>query len=288
MSVQRWARAYRDENYHAAIDTNNGTEAQNKLFKYSFLPRKKYTATLSNTISIIVENFLPTRRQQYLLQNYQQSSMYRSYQSHIPPFLHNRPRSVIIHCLDRKTNSNKILPTHIHDIDTKVGIFEIEKTSGGKHTVEFGIASPDQMPSCTCKDWVRYHLPCKHFFSIFTNRLDWGWDKLPSSYLQSAYLSTDNQALENFFQPSAVESQIGDCPANTDPQITQQLQRPVRTMPHISYNNHKRIPPPPHTHTYMYQGLFQDLGIEGAIINTDCLKFRGAKRKNHCKGVTKF
>ena len=75
--------------------------------------------------------------------------MYRSYQNHIPPFLHNRPRSVIIHCLDRKTNSNKILPEHIHDIDFVMGIFEVEKTSGGKHMVDFGSKSHDQLPSCT-------------------------------------------------------------------------------------------------------------------------------------------
>ena len=60
---QRWAWAYHEENYHAAIDSNNGTVVQNKLFKYSFLPQKKYTATLSNTVSIIVESFLLTRRQ---------------------------------------------------------------------------------------------------------------------------------------------------------------------------------------------------------------------------------
>lgn len=227
--VQRWARAYRDEKYHAAIDTNNGTEAQNKLFKYSFLPQKKYTATLSNTISIIVESFLPTRRQQYLLQNYKQSSTYRPYHSHIPSFLHNRPRSVIIHCLDRKTNSNKILPEHIHDIDFAMGVFEVEKTSGRKHTVDFGI---NQLPSCTCKDWLRHHLPCKHFFSIFANREDWGWNKLPNSYLQSAYLSTDTQALDDFFQPRDEDSlastviETDDGPANTE--IRQQLQRPVR------------------------------------------------------------
>lgn len=58
--LQRWARAFQDNCYHAAVDTNNGTEAQNKLFKYTFLPRKKQKATLSNTVSIIVENYLPS------------------------------------------------------------------------------------------------------------------------------------------------------------------------------------------------------------------------------------
>ena len=98
-------------------------------FKYSFLPRRKRKATLSSTVSIIVENFLPTWRQQYLLQNFQQFSMYRSYHSHIPSYLHDRPRSVIIHCLDRRTNSAKVLADNIHDIDSEEGVFEVEKTS---------------------------------------------------------------------------------------------------------------------------------------------------------------
>ena len=202
MYVQRWARAYRDNHYHAAIDTNNGTEAQNRLFKYTFLPRRKQTATLSSTVSIIVESFLPTRKQQYLLQNFQQSSMYRSYHSHILSYLHDQPRSVIMHCLDRKTNSSISLADNIHDIDSEKGVFEVEKISGSKHRVDFGISSLEQMPSCTCKDWLRHHIPCKHFFSTFTHRSAWQWDNLPQTYLQSSYLSTDTHALQDYFQSS--------------------------------------------------------------------------------------
>ena len=33
--LQRWAHAYRDSVYHAAVNTNNSIEAQNKLFKYN-------------------------------------------------------------------------------------------------------------------------------------------------------------------------------------------------------------------------------------------------------------
>ena len=38
-------------------------------------------------------------------------------------------------------------------------IFEIngqEKT----HVVDFST------PSCTCKDWIKYHIPCKHFLAV--------------------------------------------------------------------------------------------------------------------------
>ena len=54
--LQRWARAYRDDQYYAAVET--GTEAMNKLMKYRYLPRQK-NITLSNLTSKIVEEFVP-------------------------------------------------------------------------------------------------------------------------------------------------------------------------------------------------------------------------------------
>ena len=45
--LQWWARAYRDDQNHAAVETDNGTEAINKLMKYRYLPRWK-NITLSN------------------------------------------------------------------------------------------------------------------------------------------------------------------------------------------------------------------------------------------------
>ena len=137
--TQRWARAYRDNHYHVAVNTNNGVEAQNKLFKYKFLPRTKQRATLSSTMTILVEKYLPACKQKYLFQNYKQSPQYRSYKEFVPSYLHNRPRSVILHCLDRKTKSTKFSAHAIHDLDTENGIFEVEKSSDSKQVVNFGV-----------------------------------------------------------------------------------------------------------------------------------------------------
>ena len=65
--TQKWARAYRDCVYHAAVNTNNGAETLNKLLKYSFLPRKK-SLTLSTTVSLLIEEFLPVSYEKYLFQ----------------------------------------------------------------------------------------------------------------------------------------------------------------------------------------------------------------------------
>ena len=53
---QKWARAFRDQEYHAAVDTNNGVEAHNKALKYSYLPKRKSTM-LSAVATLLVEDF---------------------------------------------------------------------------------------------------------------------------------------------------------------------------------------------------------------------------------------
>ena len=69
--------AHYTSNYYPR-ESSTGTEAQNKLFKCSFLPRKKQNATLSSAINIIVENYLPSVKHKYLLQNHQQSSIFHT------------------------------------------------------------------------------------------------------------------------------------------------------------------------------------------------------------------
>ena len=96
--MQRWARAYRDSTYHAAMDMNNGTEAQNKLLKYSYRPKRK-KLSLSSIIVLLVWEFLPDMHKKYLLENFKMTTDYRQYKNFVPDYLHNRPRSAIKHCL---------------------------------------------------------------------------------------------------------------------------------------------------------------------------------------------
>ena len=55
--LQRWARAYRDNKYHAVVETNNGAEALKKFLKYQYMPRGK-RMMLSNVIRTIIEEFI--------------------------------------------------------------------------------------------------------------------------------------------------------------------------------------------------------------------------------------
>ena len=97
------------------------------------------------------------------------------------------------------------------------GVFIIRKTDGNQHVINFGQNSPQQMPSCSCKDWIRWHIPCKHFFAVFRLTQEWNWEALPQTYRDSAYLSTDSQATDKYFsQFTSVPSLVAPSPAADD------------------------------------------------------------------------
>ena len=54
-------------------------------------------------------------------------------------------------------------------------------------------------PSCTCKDWIRFNIPCT-FFANCEHRAKWCWDSLPDVYLQSPHLNCDRQTLDSFYE----------------------------------------------------------------------------------------
>jgi hypothetical protein len=137
------------------VDTNNGTEALNKALKYSFLPRKR-SMTLTGLVRLLVDQFLPDSHQHYLFENYRQMDIYRVPANVVPSYLQGRPRTLIKHCLVRKTKSNKFTRDSIHQKDTP-GSFEIIKDSGAKHTVSFFTESNNQMPST--KEYQRMIYP---------------------------------------------------------------------------------------------------------------------------------
>ena len=78
-------------------------------------------------------------------------------------------------------------------------MFTVTRSHGSEHIVFFGISTSDMMPSCTCLDWTTWHIPCKHFLAVFRFYPEWNWNMLPQSYRDSAYLSTDSDSLDTFF-----------------------------------------------------------------------------------------
>ena len=115
--------------------------------------------TLSALARVLVESFLPDMRQKYVMNNLKASEWYRQYNSFVPVFLRGRPRTLIAHCLERQARAKKYDSTDIVP-STQKGVFTLIKPSGRSHTIDFGIEGE---PSCTCKDWKKWKIPCKHF-----------------------------------------------------------------------------------------------------------------------------
>ena len=140
---------------------------------------------------LLVQEFLPDMHKRYLFENYKMTSSYRQYKSFVPDYLHDRPRSVIKHCLERKSNGQKYLKENVSCVSDKIGVFHIKGTNT-THCIDFGKSS--QEPSCTYKDWLKWKIPCKHFFGVFNIYPEWNWHALPKMYLCSEYLSSDPSA----------------------------------------------------------------------------------------------
>ena len=163
----------------------------NRTLKYNYLPKGK-NITLSHLVTILVEEFLPEAFHKYQKENFAMSEFYRSYNDFVPDYLQGRPRKVILHCLSRLQKVAKFTKASIK-MATAPGTFIVYSPSGKEHKVQF--VAEDNMPQCTCKDWIRWHIPCKHFFAVFSHFPRWGWASLPKQYLDSEYLSADSASL---------------------------------------------------------------------------------------------
>ena len=81
--------------------------------------------------------------------NYMQTNEYRKYKSIVPEYLQDRPRSTILHCLERKPKSCKYTKDEVLPTDMVQGIFQIKKSESKTYTVSFGFNTNDKMPFCS-------------------------------------------------------------------------------------------------------------------------------------------
>ena len=167
---------------HTAVGTSllwSDIPCSSRHNKWSSIPKqaaqvylsamKEEHNTLPNGYIVLYEVFVPEPHHKYLYLNYQMSETYWRYNDLNPDYLLVHPHEVIIHCLERKSSSRKYYnEDDILTKDTTCGKFTIQGL-GKVHTIDFGAVT--SKPSCTCPDWLQWHIPCKHFFNIFISRL---------------------------------------------------------------------------------------------------------------------
>ena len=144
MMMRRWGSVLMDEEVREWVDGRGGEY-------HSRVSVERHSTIYAFIVSRIQSTSGP-------------SSVNCRYKDEIPKYLHNKPKAVILHCLDRKASSACFCSDDITDIDATKGIFQVNSTNAHQYTVNFIIHL------YSCPDWTQHHYPCKHFFAVFRLR----------------------------------------------------------------------------------------------------------------------
>ena len=145
--------------------------------------------------------------------NFKAHLLYRGYSPDIPAYLHDRPHPFIKQCMSKIHLAEEFT---LEQVIQKNGSSKFQvKSSTEKntwHTVNF------DSPSCSCKSWQHNHLPCKHFFAVFRNYPEWGWQKLHLAYTCSPTLTLDENVIPKQKANSNTKSTapVNDASINND------------------------------------------------------------------------
>ena len=155
-----------------SCNTNNGTERINGDLKHDELVGFK-NCSLSDLYEIIIPRFLPKFYRKYVSLNVKFSSGYKTYAENIPSYLQNRPQSLVTFLLERAQRMSTLMIDTVKE--QTYGSFEVFSDDPGisdtklKYNVSFG--DHETFCSCSCRDFRRTKLLCKHFFAIIDSRI---------------------------------------------------------------------------------------------------------------------
>ena len=152
-------------------------------------------------------------------------------------YLHDRPRSVIKRCLERKSNGQKYAKEDVSCTENTNGTFQV-KGKSNTPSIDFGKDSLE--PS-----WFTWKISCNHFFAIFKFYPRWNWYALPSTYLSSEYLSSDTCALT-----SSLSMMTSNNHLNEEIHVQDQL------LMEIDENKHLMIFPIHVVHVHLYTRIY--------------------------------
>ena len=160
----------------------------NHLFKSS-LSSLRTDRSLAGLCKHLIETFLPEMFQKYRSANIMFSSAYKLYDQSIPAYLKDRPHGIIKHCMKRLSAGKSDFSER--DIQKRENVFVVQSASS-KQRYQVNIGSTETFPQCSCDDYQKWYLPCKHFFAIFNCFPGFSWQSLPAYYRNSPYMILDD------------------------------------------------------------------------------------------------
>nr|XP_047135926.1 uncharacterized protein LOC124813220 [Hydra vulgaris] len=141
-------------------------------------------------LTLLIEEFFPDKFEQYSESNFKMSCQYRRYSMNVPHFLHNKPHHFVKHCLQKHNLASNADLNGLILVDH--GIFEVKSFSDESKSYIVNFSNENNMPKCTCNDWLKSAYLCKHFFLIFRKHPhNWSWQPLSSLYRESPFLNID-------------------------------------------------------------------------------------------------
>ena len=128
----------------------------------------------------------------YIEQNLRSSTCYRLYDKTLPAWLHNRPKKYVAQCVSKIEAASYIKAGQI----TKEGENKFavpSETNDMKYSIYLG--DDHTLPSCTCFDWKKHLIPCKHMMGVFKHSAGISWLSLGKDYRESVFFKIDYEVL---------------------------------------------------------------------------------------------
>ena len=201
-----------------SCNTNNGTERINGDLKHDELEGFK-NCSLSELLEIIITKFLPKLYRKYVTLNVKYSSGYKSYVQGVPNFLQDRPRELVKFLLER---TQRVSTRMIESVrEAADGSFFVSSDDPGisdevkEYNVVFG--NQETFCSCTCRDYRRTRLLCKHFFAVIdSNKRQ--FHEISPLFLNHPFTNLDNGLFgENERNENDVNCQTSELPDDGGP-----------------------------------------------------------------------
>ena len=173
----------------------------------------------------------------YIKLNFKSSSKYRSYHQKVVEWdLLDKPKKYVKHCLERISKVEQIDSNDIQVIERN-RLFKVESSSKEIfHQLDLG--NKCSFPTCTCHDWKKHLMPCKHFLALFEHKTGISWNSLRDIYRKSPYFNIDYEVFGFDADTSALYPAADNYDVSTDISLSEEKQRENN----ISTENYRVLP----------------------------------------------
>nr|XP_047124266.1 uncharacterized protein LOC105849580 [Hydra vulgaris] len=193
--IKRWCLAYRPDDM-MFNNTNNGTERLNEDLKYDDLANYKY-CSLSEMLTVVIENFIPKHYRKYVELNVRYSEGYKKYNDGVPSYFRNRPKQLVNILLNNESKVTSSMVNSVKRIDPiTFGVNSSEVKTNNINDYIVCIGNEDKFCSCSCSDYRRHRIICKHFFAVFKSGMS-TFENLTTKFLNHSWSVLDPEIFVN-------------------------------------------------------------------------------------------